>query len=262
MLSIWSNLALFQVKRKEPLDDMTVLSWLYQLASGLQYAHERGVLHRDLKPGNIFLSKNGRELRIGDFGLSKVVERGEMCSSRVGTIMYMAPEVRNKSSYTSSADLYSLGVLAYELASLKDMRYDEPSRLALSDISYRPPALVSLISSMLQTDPTARPSAGAVASRVRALQQQLRASRDGMAVAGLGAGGQGSFETDLDVGSAASLSPLVSPRAKSTTMLSPGGSKSAPTSPAIDAIGETCEITQFGLCVRSGGNWNPGMHSP
>ncbi|HXN50208.1 MAG TPA: serine/threonine-protein kinase, partial [Bryobacteraceae bacterium] len=83
-----------------------------QLCAGLAAAHDKGVLHRDLKPGNIMLDGQGR-LRITDFGLAGVA--GEIQDIRSGTRGYMAPEQQSGADVTASSDIYALGVVLHEV---------------------------------------------------------------------------------------------------------------------------------------------------
>jgi serine/threonine protein kinase len=94
------------------------------LISGLSYLHQNKILHRDLKPGNImFSSENFRlPIKIGDFGLSRIIHSPESktndLTSGVGTEIYMAPEVRTSKDYSYQADLYSLGLIIWEVVQL------------------------------------------------------------------------------------------------------------------------------------------------
>lgn len=82
-----------------------------QVADGLTHAHARQVLHRDVKPANVFLTDQGHA-KLGDFGTG--VFMGEDSEARVGTAFYMAPEVFEGRSAGALSDIYSLGILAYE----------------------------------------------------------------------------------------------------------------------------------------------------
>ncbi len=84
---------------------------IVNVADGLTHAHEGKVLHRDVKPANVFLTDQG-EAKLGDFGTG--VFMGEDSEARVGTAFYMAPEVFEGRSAGVLSDIYSLGILAYE----------------------------------------------------------------------------------------------------------------------------------------------------
>jgi serine/threonine protein kinase len=85
-----------------------------QVCAGLAAAHERGVIHRDLKPANLMLDSNGR-IRITDFGLASVAATIEASDVRAGTPAYMAPEQLEGREVTAKSDLYSLGLVLYEI---------------------------------------------------------------------------------------------------------------------------------------------------
>ncbi len=110
------------VHRPALLDERTVAALMAAVARAVQHAHDRGVLHRDLKPGNILLDKTGQP-HVGDFGLAKalgdevsVAGTMTLAGSPVGTPAYMAPEqVHGERVLTTAADLWSLGAILYEL---------------------------------------------------------------------------------------------------------------------------------------------------
>ncbi len=92
-----------------------VLRMMHQCAEGLDYAHRRGVLHRDIKPANLILSKDG-EVKIGDFGVAQRTHSDKtQLIGQMGTPMYMSPEQARDDTLTNQTDLYSLGVVMYEL---------------------------------------------------------------------------------------------------------------------------------------------------
>jgi serine/threonine protein kinase len=104
--------ALADYPRGLPLEE--VESWLTGIASGTAFLHDRGIVHRDLKPANVF--REGGIVKIGDVGLSKFItpSRRSAQTESVGTVYYMAPEVA-RGKYGSELDVYSMGVILYEM---------------------------------------------------------------------------------------------------------------------------------------------------
>jgi eukaryotic-like serine/threonine-protein kinase len=92
-----------------------VLSMMEEVASGLDYAHSRGVVHRDIKPGNIMLLKDGH-VKVTDFGIAKAISSSQTKSGVVlGTPNYMSPEQINGEAMDGRSDIFSLGVVFFEL---------------------------------------------------------------------------------------------------------------------------------------------------
>jgi tRNA A-37 threonylcarbamoyl transferase component Bud32 len=161
--------------------------WLgQQAAAGLAYAHERRIVHRDVKPANLFLTRS-RVLKIMDFGLARVVEEVRKRATLIGgTPAYMAPEQAVGLEVDGRADLYALGVTFFELLTgalpfeegdpAHHHRHTRPPdprerRAAMPD------ALAALVLELLAKDPDERPaSASEVAARLRAIAQALAAA--------------------------------------------------------------------------------------
>ncbi len=147
-----------------------------QLSAGLAAAHDRGVLHRDLKPSNVMLDGRGR-VRITDFGLARLAEHAEEPGVRAGTRAYMAPEQLAGGRLTAQSDLYSLGLLLFEVftgqRAFQAGTMDEPARLGEDSSPATPssivpdidPAMERVILGCLERNPQDRPaSALAVAA--------------------------------------------------------------------------------------------------
>lgn len=115
VMELLEGASLYTLLRKRPMDLAEKLSILQQIASGLQHAHENGIVHRDLKPSNFFVLRNG-VAKVLDFGVAKIGE-GELTRAGTifGTVEYMAPEQVRGESVDMQADIFSLGVVAYEL---------------------------------------------------------------------------------------------------------------------------------------------------
>lgn len=105
-----------RIARREVSIEHT-LNWMKQLANGLQFAHKKGVVHQDIKADNIFITLEG-DLKIGDFGLARLLAgRAKTRSSHgMGTPAYMSPELCKGEPQDNRSDVYSMGVLYYEMA--------------------------------------------------------------------------------------------------------------------------------------------------
>ena len=96
----------------EPVEPKAVLQLLWRIAAGLAAIHRAGIVHRDLKPGNVIVGE-GLRVKITDFGVAAPI--GEAVSMRLGTTKYMAPELFAGKRVDGRADIYSLGMIAYEI---------------------------------------------------------------------------------------------------------------------------------------------------
>ena len=124
----------------ELLPRVTVLA---QILQALKYLHRRGVLHRDLKPGNILASNN--QIKVLDFGLAVTGNQAPKGSSTTsGTVAYMAPEVLLGEPATEVSDLYSVGVIAYELFTGKHPFHVDDITQLLHDVLYTVPDMAPL----------------------------------------------------------------------------------------------------------------------
>jgi serine/threonine-protein kinase len=93
----------------------TVLDYVIRIADGLDYAHLQGVIHRDIKPANIMLLKD-KSLRITDFGIARITASSKTQTGTVmGTPSYMSPEQLAGKKVDGRSDLFSLGVMLYEM---------------------------------------------------------------------------------------------------------------------------------------------------
>lgn len=105
-------------KAAHPFQEKEIMFLFVQLALALQHIHALHVLHRDLKPLNIFLTRQGI-VKLGDFGIARLIENSVGAQTMIGTPSYLSPEMCNSEPYGTKSDLWSLGVVTYEMAALR-----------------------------------------------------------------------------------------------------------------------------------------------
>ncbi|XP_042190672.1 serine/threonine-protein kinase Nek5 isoform X2 [Callorhinchus milii] len=96
-----------------------VLDWFVQICLGLKHIHDRKILHRDIKTQNIFLCNNGVTVKLGDFGIARMLNNTmELAHTCIGTPYYLSPEICENRPYNNKTDIWSLGCVLYELSTL------------------------------------------------------------------------------------------------------------------------------------------------
>ena len=154
----------YLIDQRKKLKEIEVQYYITQLIQALIHLHDRNIVHRDLKLGNIFLTGK-MELKLGDFGLAKKLSfRDEKISEMVGTPAYMAPEILENMGYSLEVDIWSLGVIMYYLI-IGKLPFNKPNQEDIKSVSYTFPkkanisrAAKSLIEQILVKDPKERPS--------------------------------------------------------------------------------------------------------
>ncbi|XP_075275010.1 serine/threonine-protein kinase Nek11 isoform X2 [Opisthocomus hoazin] len=166
-----------------------VIDWFIQLLLGVNYMHERRILHRDLKAKNIFLKNN--LLKIGDFGVSRLLMGScDLATTFTGTPYYMSPEALKHQGYNTKSDIWSVGCILYEMCCmnhaftghnflsvmLKIVEGDTPS---LPD--RYPSKLNAVLCSMLNKNPSLRPAAAEIL-KIPYIDEQLKYNFTNMTV--------------------------------------------------------------------------------
>ncbi len=152
---------------KHEIDEELLFRWYADIASALAYIHSRGIVHRDVKPSNILIAADGRAV-LADFGVSRFCDEGlrqelsveptmvtDASSAKVilGTMNYIAPEVKRGEAATEKSDLYSLGVSLFRI--LTGIWY-EPETGAMNLLDTYDPAWKAIFAALLDDDPARR----------------------------------------------------------------------------------------------------------
>ncbi|WP_336660126.1 serine/threonine-protein kinase [Leucobacter sp. USHLN153] len=178
------------IEREGRLPANRVLGIVAQTATSLQAAHDAGLVHRDIKPGNLLITPEGR-VKITDFGIARIADQVPLTATGqvMGTVQYLAPEQASGHTATPATDIYSLGVVAYEcLAGKRPFTGESQVAIAMAQINDTPPDLPrdipepvrNLVMACLAKDAAGRPlTAAKLAQAATALHRgdvQLAAS--------------------------------------------------------------------------------------
>lgn len=128
------------ILKKGTLSYSEILSITEQILLALEHAHQKGIVHRDIKPQNIMMLKNG-SIKVADFGIAKLpnAETVTMTDKAIGTVFYISPEQASGKTIDRRSDIYSLGVTMYEMATGKlPFVADSPVTVALMQVKNRP----------------------------------------------------------------------------------------------------------------------------
>jgi serine/threonine-protein kinase len=170
--------------REKRLSPDQTLDILGQAADALQAAHALGVVHRDVKPGNLLIRRDGA-IKVTDFGIARAVDAAPLTATGImmGTAYYVSPEQASGRTVTPASDVYSLGVVAYEcLAGRRPFDDRNPIVVVMAHQQDTPPPLPvdvpdkvrSLIDMAMAKDPARRPpSAGAFARAAATIRRQM-----------------------------------------------------------------------------------------
>jgi len=181
------------LERERRLPAEQVLDIISQTARALDEAHKDGLVHRDVKPGNLLITPEGL-VKITDFGIARVADTVSLTATGqvMGTVQYLAPEQATGKPATGSTDIYSLGIVAYEaLAGVRPFSGDSQMAIAMAQINDAPPPfgddvdpqVASLILKCLAKRPADRPESGlTLAKAADSLMQNSRHRNTGTTV--------------------------------------------------------------------------------
>jgi eukaryotic-like serine/threonine-protein kinase len=162
-----------------PLEQDRVVDLIAQTAEALQAAHDKQIVHRDVKPANLLITPQA-QVKVTDFGIAKAASDTPITTTGtiIGTAHYLPPEQAEGKPATVRSDIYALGVVLYEcLSGVRPFVGDNPVAIAIAHVREQPPPLPDTVSPwltaltmrMLAKDPAARPgSAGELAKELRA----------------------------------------------------------------------------------------------
>ncbi|MEV7662725.1 protein kinase [Paenarthrobacter sp. NPDC089316] len=156
------------LEREQVLSPDMTLSIIAQTARALAVAHAQGLVHRDIKPGNLLITPDNR-VKVTDFGIARLADQVPLTQTGqvMGTAQYLAPEQATGQTATGSSDIYSLGVIGYEcLTGHRPFSGESQIAIALAQVNDAPPPLPetlptpvrALLMSMLAKDPKNRPA--------------------------------------------------------------------------------------------------------
>ena len=157
------------IQHREVLNLREIISYTSQILRALEHAHKKGIVHRDIKPQNIMLLKNGI-IKVTDFGIAKLpnTETVTMTEKAIGTVYYISPEQASGKEIDARSDVYSLGIMMYEMATgTLPFTGESPVSVALMQVNenptppreinpYIPVGLEQIIMHAMEKDPEAR----------------------------------------------------------------------------------------------------------
>lgn len=163
------------LERDATLSTDRTLDVVAQTAAALQAAHAAGLVHRDIKPGNLLITPDGR-VKITDFGIARIADQVPLTATGqvMGTVQYLSPEQASGHPASPATDIYSLGIVAYEcLAGKRPFTGESQVAIAMAQINEQPPPLPAtvaepvqnLVMAMIAKKPEDRPASTAAVAR-------------------------------------------------------------------------------------------------
>ncbi|SDQ15872.1 serine/threonine protein kinase [Curtobacterium sp. UNCCL20] len=206
------------IEREHTLPVDKVLDIVAQTANALQAAHAVGLVHRDIKPGNLLITPDGR-VKITDFGIARIADQVPLTATGqvMGTVQYLSPEQASGHPASPSTDIYSLGIVAYEcLAGRRPFTGESQVAIAMAHINEQPPALpgdipepvAALVMSCIAKKPADRPATAANLARAAQALRRGDVAAATVAVPAIGGAGTVAFNPPQGQGNDAATALL------------------------------------------------------
>ena len=187
------------LERDGALSADKTLDIVAQTASALQAAHAAGLVHRDIKPGNLLITPDGR-VKITDVGIARIADQVPLTATGqvMGTVQYLSPEQASGHPASPATDTYSLGIVAYEcLAGKRPFTGESQVAIAMAQINEQPPPLPptvpipvqNLVMAMIAKKPSDRPSSSATVARAAQALRRGDLNSAAIAVPAIATGG-------------------------------------------------------------------------
>ncbi|PSC75761.1 Tyrosine-kinase isoform SRK1 [Micractinium conductrix] len=183
------------IRKAGPLRVGTVLKVAVEVCRGMDYLHKRKIVHRDLKAANLLLDETGT-VKIADFGVARVMDHTGIMTAETGTYRWMAPEVIEHNPYKEKADVFSFGIVLWELLTGRIPYSDmTPLQAAVGVVQKGlrppippncPPPLSDIMRLCWQRDPNVRPSFEQLKVKMQELLEVYRQQDGGVAAGGIG----------------------------------------------------------------------------
>ena len=218
------------LERERVLSSDRVLDIVAQTAMALQAAHAAGLVHRDIKPGNLLITPDGR-VKITDFGIARIADQVPLTATGqvMGTVQYLSPEQASGHPASPTTDIYSLGIVAYEaLAGRRPFTGESQVAIAMAQINETPPELPAtvaepvrnLVYACIAKNPADRPSSAAHLARAAQALRRGDVNAAAAAVPGVLGGGH-----------AATIGPNYGQNTQATQLLPANGPVTTPSLP-------------------------------
>lgn len=233
------------LEREHTLPADKVLDIVAQTAAALHAAHAAGLVHRDIKPGNLLITPEGR-VKITDFGIARIADQVPLTATGqvMGTVQYLSPEQASGRSASPTTDIYSLGIVAYEsLAGRRPFTGESQVAIAMAQINEQPPPLPDTVSepvrnlviSCLAKNPSERPASAAHLARASIALRRGDVAAAAASVPAVMAGITPTAATALMPGAGADQTTMLMPSAGAT----PGGAQPGTRAEAAAAAAAT-----------------------